>query len=268
MATARINGIDLSYRVEGAGPILVWVSGTGMSGNAWHRFQVPHFRDRYTCVTYDLRGCGRSDCPDGEYSAKVMAADLLGLLDHLEIGSAHLAGFSLGSATIQEFALANPDRVRSATLISTWSSTAREHHIRRHYQSRVTALEKGPMEVFRAFAFWMWAPSMVDEEYNRVTELEEFFGSIAGARDLRGYKGHFTADLAHETLDRLPQISCPVLVVYGAEDLVTRPEYNRRVAEAIPGAKTVEIPRGGHLALLEHPEAVNNAIDGFLGSLP
>jgi pimeloyl-ACP methyl ester carboxylesterase len=267
MSRAHVNGIDISYRVEGAGPALIWVSGTGMSGESWHRSQVPHFRDRYTCVTYDLRGCGESDCPEGEYSARVMADDLAGLLDHLGIAAAHLAGFSLGAATIQEFALANPERARSAALISTWSSTAREHHIRRHYQSRLIALEKGPIEVFRAFAFWMWAPSMVDEEYDRIVELEEFFRTIAGARDLRGYVGHFTADLTHETLDRLPSIRCPTLVVYGTEDLITRPEYNRRVADAIPGAKTVEIPRGGHLAILEHPEAINAAIDDFLRSL-
>lgn len=268
MPVARINGIDIHYRVEGSGPPLVWISGTGMSGAAWHRWHVPHFRDRWTCVTYDLRGCGRSDCPDGEYSARVMADDLVGLMDHLGIDTAHMAGFSLGSATIQEFALAYPGRLRSAVMISTWSSTAREHHIRRHYESRLMALRQGPIEVFRAFAFWMWAPSMVDEEYDRVVELEKFFAGIAGARDLRGYVGHFQADLAHETRDRLADIRCPTLVLYGAEDLVTRPDYNQCVAAAIPGARAVEIPRGGHLAVIEHPDVANAAIDEFLVAQP
>lgn len=268
MTIAHINGIDMDYRVEGSGPPLVWISGTGMSGEAWHKWHVPYFAERYRCITYDLRGCGKSDCPDGEYSARVLAEDLRGLLDHLDIESAHLAGFSLGSCTIQEFALAYPARVKSAILISTWSSTAREHHIKRHYESRLTALQHGPIEVFRAFAFWMFAPSLMDEDYQRVLEVEKFFGTIAGARDLRGYVGHFQADLAHETLDRLGDIRCPTLVLYGAEDLITRPDYNQRVAAAVPGAKIAEIARGGHLAVLEHPDAANAAIDEFLAALP
>lgn len=264
MATIQANGVALEYRVEGSGPPLVWVSGTGMSGDAWHRFQIPYFQDRFTCITYDLRGSGKSECPDAPYSAKVMAEDLLGLLDGLDIRAASLVGFSLGAATIQELAIAEPSRVRAAVLMSTWSSTALEHHIRRHFEARLFALQENAIEVFKKFAFWMWAPSMVDDDHETVAELDRYFATIAGARDISGYIGHFEADLAHETLDRLPQISCPTLVVSGAEDLVTRPAYNRRVAAAIPGAQIVEIPRGGHLAFLEQPAAMNEAIDGFL----
>jgi 3-oxoadipate enol-lactonase len=268
MSFIHVNGVDLDYRIEGQGPPLIWVSGTGMSGDAWHRYQVPHFRDRYTCITYDLRGSGKSDCPEDTYSARVMAEDLVGLMDALEIPSASLAGFSLGAATVQELAINHPTRVSSAILISTWSSTALEHHIRMHFESRLMALQEGPIEVFRKFAFWMWAPSMVDDDFETIAELDAWFPTIAGARDICGYVGHFQADLAHETLDRLPSISCPTLVVSGAEDLVTRPAYNQRVAAAIPGAQIVEIARGGHLAFLEHPEEMNAALDGFLDGVP
>jgi 3-oxoadipate enol-lactonase len=268
MTTARVNGVELDYRIEGSGPPLIWVGGTGMSGDAWHRYQVPHFADRYTCVTYDLRGSGRSECPDAPYSARILADDLHALMDEIGIERAPIIGFSLGAATIQEFALAYPDRITAAVLMSTWSSTSLEHHIQRHYESRIFALQAGPIEVFRKFAFWMWAPSMVDEEFDRIQELEEFFGSIAGARDVSGYIGHFQSDLDHETLDRLPGIACPTLVVSGEEDLVTRPVYNQRVADAIPGAERVLIPRGGHLAFLEHPDPMNEAIDTFLRRLP
>jgi 3-oxoadipate enol-lactonase len=236
-----------------------------MNGDAWHRSQVPQFADRYRCITYDLRGSGRSECPDAPYSAAIMAADLVALLDDLGVDRAHLVGFSLGAATIQELAIAHPERVRSAVLMSTWSSTSLEHHVQRHYESRIYALRHAEdFEVFRKFAFWMWAPSTLDDRFDEFVELEKFLGSVSGARDRSGYIGHFAADLAHETLDRLPQISCPVLVVHGAEDLITRPAYNQRVAAAIPGARLAQIPRGGHLAFLEQPEAMNAAIGKFL----
>jgi 3-oxoadipate enol-lactonase len=267
MTAITVNDVELDYRLEGSGPPLVWVSGTGMSGDAWHRYQIPRFADRYTCLTYDLRGSGRSECPDAPYSARVMAEDLLALLDALDIDRPRIAGFSLGAATVQEFAIANPERIAAAVLISTWSSTAREHHIRRHFESRLFALQENAIEVFKKFAFWMWAPSMVDDHYDHITELDAYFATIAGARHLSGYVGHFQADLAHESLARLPQITCPTLVVSGQEDLVTRPVYNQTVAAAIPGAHIAEIPCGGHLAFLEQPDLMNDAIDGFLAGL-
>jgi 3-oxoadipate enol-lactonase len=265
--TALVNGVELVYQVTGSGDDLIWVMGTGMSGDAWHRFQVPHFRERYQCVTYDLRGSGQSECPNDAYSVRLLADDLVALLDYLEIDQAHFVGFSLGSATLQELTLAHPKRVRSAVFLSTWSSTRREHHIRRHFESRIYALEHATLDVFNKFAFWMWGPSTVDDRFEELQELEEFLVSVSGARDVSGYIGHFAADLAHETYQRLAAIKCPVLVAYGAEDLITRPTYNRRVADAINGAKHVEIAEAGHLAFLEKPMEVNLAIDAFLGSV-
>lgn len=261
------NGIRTSVWRSGSGEPLVWVMGTGMSGRAWHRYQVPAFEDRYECITYDMRGAGSADCPDSPYTPRVLAEDLLALLDALDISSAHLAGFSLGSCTIQEAALMAPERVASAVLLSTWSRSSLEHHVRRHYEARKYALEHGTMDVFRKFAFWMWAPSMVDDNYDEICDLEQFLATVSGSKDVSGFIGHFAADIAHDTLARLPQLTCPTLVIHGDEDLITLPSYNRRVADAIPGCRYEVVPRGGHLAFLEQPTAVNMGIDAFLESL-
>lgn len=262
-----LNGVGHHYRVAGDGFPIVWVMGTGMSGDAWHRFQIPHFSPAYRCVTYDMRGVGRSDCPAEPYDPPTLSRDLAALLDHLQIERAHFVGFSLGAATVQELALSRAELVESAVLLSTWSSTKREHHMRRHYESRLFALENGPIEVFRNFAFWMWAPSMVDEEYETICDLEEFLRSVTGSKDLSGFAGHFRADLAHDTLDRLGGITAPTLVLHGDEDLITLPPYNRRVADRIPNATLVEVRKAGHLAYLEQPAAINEAIESFLTSV-
>lgn len=267
MQQIAANGVGTTVWRTGSGPPLVWVMGTGMSGRAWQRFQVPEFTDSFECITYDMRGVGAADCPDAPYTPRVLAEDLIALLDTLDVPSAHLVGFSLGSCTVQEAALMAPERVKSAVLLSTWSKSSLEHHVRRHYESRKYALEHGPLDVFRKFAFWMWSPTLVDEEYERICDLEGFLASVSGSSDISGFIGHFAADIAHDSLDRLPLITAPTLVLHGDEDLITRPEYNRRVAAAIPGATYSVVERAGHLAFLEQPEAINVEVRSFLSGV-
>jgi pimeloyl-ACP methyl ester carboxylesterase len=212
----------------------------------------------------DNRGSGGSDSPQEPYTVAMMARDIEDLVRQLNLEGAHFVGFSLGSVIIQELAIRSPELVGKAVLLSTWSSSPREEHIRRHYQARLLALENAPREVFAAFAFWMWAPSFVDDEPERMAELEQYFVSVSRSQPHHAYANHFKADLSHDALDRLDQIRCPTFVIYGAEDLITLPRYNRRVADRIPGALVKEIPRAGHIAWGERPDQVNTSIRDFL----
>jgi pimeloyl-ACP methyl ester carboxylesterase len=261
--TAEVNGITLAYEITGEGDPLVFVGGTGVGGGIWER-QVEHFRSSFRCLTFDLRGTGDSSAPDEPYSVEMFRDDLSALLDHVGIGSAHFAGFSLGSAIIQKLAVSDPERVRTAALISTWSSSSREHHIRLWFEARKRALEEASRDVAQGFAFWMFAPSVVDFEPELVERVQKLFAAHSSAQPVHAYTRHFEADLGHETQEDLPGISCPILVVYGSEDLITLPWYNRTVADLVPGAVLREIPRAGHFLWLERPDELNAAIEEFL----
>ncbi len=263
MPIAQINGVSISYESDGDGEPFVFVGGTGVGGGVWAH-QVERFRHSFRCITFDLRGTGASSAPDEPYSVELLSHDLSGLLDHLGIRSAHFAGFSLGAAVIQRLAISEPERVRTASLISTWSSSRREHHIRMWFEARKRALEEAPRDVFQAFGFWMFAPSVIDHEPDVVARVQEVFAAHSSAQPVHAYTRHFEADLAHETRDELSQIRCPTLVVYGDEDLITLPWYNRTIAELIPGAVLREIPRAGHFLWLERPEELNTTIEEFL----
>lgn len=262
MPTVRAGAVDVFYEDTGSGPPVVWIPGTGLHGSTWHH-QVAEFSARHRCVTLDLRGSGRTVGGSEPFTVADLADDVAGLLDALGTGPVHLVGLSLGSAVIQQIALRRPDLARSAVLVGTWSSTAREPHIRRHFESRLYALEHGPVDVFAQFAFWMSAPSVFDHEPDRQREVEQDLTAHTSTR-LDGTAQHFRADLSHETRDQLSQVDCPTLVVHGAEDLITLPWYNETVASLIPGASLLSIPHGGHLVWLERHEEVTAAIGEFL----
>jgi pimeloyl-ACP methyl ester carboxylesterase len=264
MPTITSRGIDVHYEEAGSGPPVVWIPGTGLCGSTWQP-QVAHFADRFRCLTVDLRGSGGTGGEDTDFSVADMTADVAGWLDAVGIGRAAVVGLSLGSAVAQELAIARPDLVDRLVLLATWSSSSAEHHIRRHFESRLYALEHGPLDVYAQFGFWMSSPTLYDTEPERQAAVERSLAEHM-SRNLRGTAGHFRADLGHETRDRLPQIACPTLVVHGDEDLITLPRYNRTVAELVPGATLATIPGAGHLSWLERPAELNALLGDFLGT--
>jgi pimeloyl-ACP methyl ester carboxylesterase len=154
----------------GAGRPIVWIPGTGLRGRTWE-LQTERFRSAHRCLTVDLRGSGDTSGGDGhDYTVAAMAGDIAAWMDSIGVGNATVAGLSLGSAVAQELALARPDLVERLILLATWSSSKREHHIRRHFESRLFAIENGPLDVYQ-FAFWMSSPSLFDHEPDRQAQV-------------------------------------------------------------------------------------------------
>lgn len=265
MPTIRAGDVDVYYEECGAGDPIIWIPGTGLAGSMWRTHQVAHFSGHYRCITVDLRGSGQTTGGILPPTVADLATDVAGLMEALHLAPAHVVGLSLGSAVAQELALRHADRVRSLVLAATWSSTRIEKHMQRHFESRLYALENGPVDVYAQFAFWMSSPSVIDEEpeLQAAVELEL---TAHMSRRMDGTAAHFRADLVHDTADRLSQISCPTLVVYGEEDRITLPRYNERVAASIPGSTMRAVPRAGHLVWLERPELLNKHISEFLGT--
>ena len=262
MPSITCGDLEVHYDEHGSGPPVVWIPGTGLCGSSWQP-QLEHFADRFRCLTLDLRGSGQTGGEDVASTVAGLAADVAAWMDALGVAQAGVVGLSLGSAIAQELALARPDLVERLVLIATWSSTAQEHHIRRHFESRLYALEHGPLDVYAQFAFWMSSPTLYDTERERQAVVERLLAAHM-SRNLAGTAGHFRADLAHDTRDRLGRITCRTLVVHGDEDLITLPRYNRTVADLIPGATLATIRAAGHLSWLERPDELNTLLDGFL----
>ena len=266
MPTISTGALDVEYHEEGSGPPIVWIPGTGLCGSSWEA-QFAQFSDRYRCLTLDLRGSGGTGGEESAFTVADLAADVAGWMDALAVGPATVVGLSLGSAIGQELAISRPDLVERLVLVATWSSSAAEHHVRRHFESRLYALENGPIDVYAQFAFWMSSHTIYDTDRELQAAVEGLLTQHM-SRNLRGTAGHFRADLSHETRDRLVQISCPTLVVHGDEDLITLPRYNRTVADLVPGATLATIPAAGHLSWWERPDELRVLLEAFLESVP
>ncbi|MFC5848815.1 4-carboxymuconolactone decarboxylase [Deinococcus petrolearius] len=210
-------------------------------------------------IRYDLRGQGLSDAPDGEYTLADHTADLLALLDALQLGAVTLVGCSLGGLVAQAFALAYPERVTRLALLGTLPRIgSAEGWQGRMEQVRAQGLAAlAPELVRRWFAPAYFAAHPADARgYATLlarTPQAGYLGSCAALRD---------ADLSGR-IAGAGALGMPVLVLCGAEDVSTPPAACRAFAERI-GAPFVLIADAGHLPMVERPEAVARELRAFL----
>jgi len=116
---ARVNGINIAFRVQGDGPPLVLIMGYRLSSAAWPAKFVDALAGRFTVITLDNRGTGRSDKPVTGYALANMARDVAALLDEIGVERAYLLGYSMGGAIAQEFVRQFPHRVAGLILCAT-----------------------------------------------------------------------------------------------------------------------------------------------------
>ena len=148
------NGTELWVERHGQGPDVLLIAGLGDPAEAWQP-QLDGLADRYRLTAFDNRGAGRTPLPEGPLSVTTMADDAGALLRALEVPSAHVAGFSMGSAIAQELALRHPELVRSLVLVSTYA--------------RPDALFSAQLN------FWRWLPEVAPSERDRCQASEVMF---------------------------------------------------------------------------------------------
>lgn len=120
MATTTVQGRQVRYELTGEGPrTIAWTHGVGASLDYW-RPDLPHFPG-FRHLTYDVRGMGESEGTEGPVSLEDWAGDLAALMDALDIGSAIIAGHSMGGAISQRFAIDFPERTEGLFLMATSS---------------------------------------------------------------------------------------------------------------------------------------------------
>ena len=123
MPFAAVNGIDVHYRVAGAGPeTIVLVNGLADDLETWAFQEAELTAAGYRLLMFDNRGIGKTSKPAGPYSSRLLADDAKALVDHLGLTDFHLLGVSMGGMIVQEYALAYPEDLRSVIMACTYAA--------------------------------------------------------------------------------------------------------------------------------------------------
>lgn len=263
--TVHANGQDLYYEIHGDGPPLVLVMGIGYDSSLWTLQQVPALSTHFRVVLLDNRDTGRSSRADHHYDIADMADDLAGLLDALDIDSAHLLGLSMGSMIGIEFALRHADRLDRLVLAGPNAAPARSTVDPISIWNWVKSHDPGG-EIFGAQQFtWLFSTAFLRNP-QAVEETAAMLASNPNPVDPDAYDRQSQAYLRFDALDSLTDIQAKTLVIVGEQDLLTPPWVAREVAAGIPGAR-LEIVTGegsSHVLPLERPDDFNRLAANFL----
>jgi 3-oxoadipate enol-lactonase len=255
MSHADVNGQRLYYEDTGGdGPVVVCSHGFLMDHEMFAP-QVEALRERYRVVTWDERGHGATEDNGGSFTYWDSARDVLGLLDHLGVERAVLAGMSQGGFLSLRAALLAPERVRALVLLDTQSGVEDPDQ-----QMHDTWVTLGPVDELAAAI----AGIIIDDADESPRWIAKWRAQPK-ERLTRPFECLTTRD---DVTDRLGEITCPALVVHGESDTAITMDRAEELAAALPGAGPVVRVPGAHAANLTHPGPVNAAVVSFLDGLP
>ncbi|HID34807.1 MAG TPA: alpha/beta fold hydrolase, partial [Anaerolineae bacterium] len=252
------------YQICGEGHPLLFISGVGYGGWFWHK-QVPMLSQHFQVITFDNRGAGGTDKPDGPYTTAQMAGDTVGLLEALGIELAHVVGHSLGGFIAQELVLSRPELVSRLVLASTTYGGPNVIPITPEALEVLTRREGDPVELVRRGIAIATAPGFAGQKPEVVQELIRY--RLTNPVPPAQYQAQVMAGATHNAEARIGQIRCPTLILFGEHDRVVPPGNAELLARKIPDAQVMILPGVGHIFPIEDLEATNSALLEFLKEL-
>lgn len=266
MPKANVNGTDIYYEVHGQGEPLVMIMGFGGGLRGWY-FQTRALKKHYRVIIFDNRGIGKSDKATESYTVSTMAADALGLMDHLGIEKAHVLGMSLGSLVAQEIAIEYPERVMKLILACASIGEAQEDDMHER-MVKAFKVKEGPDGVdLRSVDFVEAMDTVIALSFNKrfyrvlFTPVSKVYMKLVG---VEGHLRQIEAVQGYNTLDRLPRVTAPTLVMTGSEDKLLPPKYSEQIASLIPNARLVKVEGGSHALNIEMRSRFNKEVLDFL----
>jgi pimeloyl-ACP methyl ester carboxylesterase len=259
MPYADVNGQRVFYEDTGAGGGVVIFSHGYFMSHAMFDAQVAALRDRWRCIAWDERGHGQTETTAEPFSYWDSASDLFGLLDHLGVERAVLAGMSQGGYLSLRAALMAPDRVRALVLMDTQPGVE-DPEKAAGYDQLIEAWvspEGPPQEVVDTVAAIILGPGYAD-----AARWMDAAKQIPPATVRQIYSTLMTRE--DDVTPRLAELTMPALVIHGEQDLAIDLDSARMLADALPDGELVVIEGAGHAANLTHADAVNPPLEAFL----
>jgi 3-oxoadipate enol-lactonase len=259
MPYAAVNGTELHYRIDGDrhghAPWLVLSNSLGTDMSMWTP-QVAALSKHFRVLRYDTRGHGHSEAPKGPYTIEQLSGDVLGLMDTLKIARANFCGISMGGLTGIALAARHSDRFERVVLCNT---AARIGSPEVWVPRAAKARKEGMFALADAVLPRWFTADFIEREPVVLAMIRDVFVHT----DKEGYASNCDAIDATDLRPEAPGIKLPTLVISGTHDLAATVAQGRELAQAIPGARYVELD-AAHISNIEKVDEFTKTVLDFL----
>ncbi|WP_018698137.1 3-oxoadipate enol-lactonase [Amorphus coralli] len=252
------DGVRLNVRLDGdpCKPSVLLSNSLGTDLSMWDD-QISELVEHFQVVRYDVRGHGKSEAPDGDYSIERLGKDAVAVLRGLGIEHAAYCGVSMGGMVGMWLGVHAPGRVTRLALCNTAAQMAPKDA----WQQRIdTVLTNGMQAITDAVVARWFTDPFIRDEPEKVARVR---GMLLDTPPV-GYAGCCAAIRDMDQRSDISAITVPTLVVAGADDPATPPSAGEAIASAIRGAELEVIPDCAHLSNIEQTERFNARVVPFL----
>lgn len=250
--------IGIHHEVHGQGPALFLLPGLTQDVTLWGEL-IPALAERFQVIALDPRGAGRSTAGLAGLSTRVMAGDVLSLMDELGFEKASLLGFSLGGMVAQTLAAMKPERIDRMVLVSS--------------APRIGAAALAAIKVTYglfvsgaciSFANEAMVPWLFGEKALKDGTLVRVLAERTHLPTIEGFAAQISALENHDSSGLLPGIAARTLWIAGEEDVMVRSATAGECARIMPEARSAVLCGSGHMCYLEAPKEFLQVATDFL----
>ncbi len=268
MKTATLSITQLAYVDRGAGVPVLLVHGFPLDHSMWAA-QIAALSRLARVIAPDLRGCGQSPLAPGDaergISMETYADDLAELLTAIGVSEPIvLVGFSMGGYVAWQFLRKYGARVRALVQCDTRAKADNDEGRAGRLKMAENVAAWGSGRVAEMMGPKLFAPATFEKQPEVVAAVRKVVEQTLPAGIAAAQRG---MAIRPDVTDWLPTITVPTLVLVGELDAISPREEMSEIADAVPGAEYVVIPHAGHMTTMEQPQAVNEALEGFLKGL-
>ena len=260
------NNISLYYKITGEGDnAVILISGAnGDHQSVWPPQVINTLAQYFQVIQFDHRGVGQSDQPDIPYSIEMMADDVAGLMQALQLEKAHVIGYSMGGQIAAKLAEKYPERI--LTMIGCVCYPNINMHVRLLGETLLELMELNlPNSIIDRIGLpWVFSDRFLEENVSSLTKSKE----EPTPKCSIGFKRHFEAQCAFTSeAECFRKLKIPVLFIAGSEDRICPPTDVMKFVDLIPNSQITIFPEAGHMLSLEHPDKFARVICDFLLTL-
>ncbi|MFH0962990.1 MAG: alpha/beta fold hydrolase [Planctomycetota bacterium] len=265
----RVDGMNLCYQEMGEGETILILPGLGTSIDYW-QLNIPALAEHYHVVALDYPGFGKSDKPDVAYELPWIVKEIFAFMDAKGIERTAVIGGSLGGHLGLLMALERPDRVSKLVLMGSvgiWQPPNFPMDVALRTLWRDSAfieITRSRWPEFHAKLFRHGTPLTARLFLHAMAvraNYRQYFPQ--GRAASRAFRNIFYASCR----DRLDEVRCPVLLIWGEEDEIhPAKDLGMYFRSHLPDARLVVVPDAAHEVMMDRPEVFNDLVIRFVAS--